>query len=119
MRAKIFPLPIHVRSPRENVSYDEQHEGHKIYTGSGHRCGVIPYSSVVWWIASWVEDEHVQGMNSPLRTGVLELDELVWLRMEWIRPKIYCLLMWWLVLFIEALVLFANIEREGRQQWPF
>ena len=25
--------------------------GHKISTGSGHRCGVIPYSSVVWWIA--------------------------------------------------------------------
>ena len=23
-----------------------------VYTGSGHRCGVIPYSSVVWWIAS-------------------------------------------------------------------
>ena len=24
----------------------ELHKGHKIYTGSGHRCGVIPYSSV-------------------------------------------------------------------------
>ena len=23
----------------------------RVYTGSGHRCGVIPYSSVVWWIA--------------------------------------------------------------------
>ena len=23
-----------------------QHKGHKIYTGLGHRCGVIPYSSV-------------------------------------------------------------------------
>ena len=26
------------------------------------------------------------------------------------------LLLWWLVLFIEALVLFPNIEREGSQQ---
>ena len=29
-----------------------------------------------------------------------------------------CLLLWWLVLFIEALVLFPNIEREGMPQWP-
>ena len=27
-----------------------------------------------------------------------------------------CLLLWWLVLFIEALVLSPNIEREGSQQ---
>ena len=27
--------------------------------------------------------------------------------------------LWWLVLFIEALVLFRNIEREGIQQQPF
>ena len=25
--------------------------------------------------------------------------------------------LWWLVLFIEAVVLFPNIEREGSQQW--
>ena len=36
---------------------NSQHKRHKIYTGSGHRCGVIPYSSVVWWIASWAGDE--------------------------------------------------------------
>ena len=29
------------------------------------------------------------------------------------------LLLWWLALFIEALVLFPNIEREGIQQRPF
>ena len=28
-------------------------------------------------------------------------------------------LLWWLSLFIEALVLFSNIEREGIQQRPF
>ena len=48
-----------------------------VYTGSGHRCGVVPYSSVVWWIDSWAEDVQVQDMNSLLRRGVLELDELV------------------------------------------
>ena len=31
---------------QESKLNDEQHEGHKIYTGSGHRCGVISYSSV-------------------------------------------------------------------------
>src|SRR3954464_914656 len=25
----------------------EQHKEHRVYTSSGHRCGVIPYSSVV------------------------------------------------------------------------
>ena len=38
------PRPI---TSRESKLNDEQHKGHKIYTGSGHRCGVIPYSSVV------------------------------------------------------------------------
>ena len=33
--------------------------------------------SVVWWIASWAEDELVQGKNILLRRGVLELGELV------------------------------------------
>ena len=28
-------------------SMNSQHKGHKIYTGSGHFAGVIPYSSVV------------------------------------------------------------------------
>ena len=28
-------------------SMNSKHKGHKIYTGSGHRCGVIPYFSVV------------------------------------------------------------------------
>ena len=29
-----------------------------------------------------------------------------------------CLLLWWLILFIEALVLSPNIERDVSQQWP-
>ena len=65
-----------------------------IYTGSGHHCGVIPYSSVVWWIAFWAEDEHLQGKNSLLRRGVLGLDELVGARViRMIRPLMSCLSM--------------------------
>ena len=60
--------------------HEEQHKRHKIYTGSGHHCGVIPYSSVVWWIASRAEDEQYKGKNSLLRRGVLVLGELGWLR---------------------------------------
>ena len=67
---------------------------------------------MVWWIASWAEDEQYKGKNNLLRRGVLVLggceDELN----EFFRP----LLLWWLILFIEALVLSPNIEREGRQQ---
>ena len=38
---------------------------------------------------------------------------LVCVGMEWIRSKMRWLLLWWLVLFIEALVLSPNIERKG------
>ena len=46
--------------------------------------------------------EQVQGKNELLRRGVLELGELV-------RVRICRLLWWWLVLFIEAQVLFPNV----------
>ena len=79
---------------------------------------------MVWWIAPWAEDEQYKGKNSLLRRGVLVLggckdgvdpvqDELVEARFE-----TSCLLLWWLVLFIEALVLSQNIEQEGSQQRP-
>ena len=114
MHTKIFSLPIHApKLSRESKLHDEQHKGHEVYTGLGHQCGVIPYSSEVWWIASCAEDEQVQGKNSLLRRGVLGIDELVWLRMEWIRSKMSCLLLWWIVLFIEALVLFPNLGGKG------
>ena len=72
----------------------------------------------VWWIASWAEDEQLQGKNSLLSLGALVLgggsvqDEIQ------IRMSSSCLLLWWLVLFIEALVLSPNIEQEGIQQRP-
>src|SRR3954470_12635019 len=28
---------------------NEQHKRHRVYTSSGHHCGVIPYSSL-WWV---------------------------------------------------------------------
>ena len=59
-------------------------------------------------------------MNSLLRRGVLELDELVmWLGgMDPVQDEMTPLPRWWLVLFIEALVLFPNIRREGIPQRP-
>ena len=35
---------------------------------------------MVFWIASWAEDEQLQGKNGLLRRGVLVLGELVWMR---------------------------------------
>ena len=111
---KISPLSSsHTQRSHGLASTDPKNTRHKIYTGSGHRCGVIPYSSVVWWIASWDEDEQLQGKNNLLRRGVLVLGELVVGRIA--LP----LSLWWLVLFIEALVLSPNIEREGSQQGQF
>ena len=69
------------------------------------------------WPLTRAEDELVQWMNRLRRRGVLRLDELVVVRMEWIRSKIRRPLWWSLVLLIEALVLFPNIEREGSQHW--
>ena len=42
-------------------------ERHGIYTGSGHHRGLIPYSSVWWWIASWADEEQYKGKNNLLR----------------------------------------------------
>ena len=45
-----FPLPNHALSLAaisKLSSMNSQHKRHKIYTGLGHHCGVIPYSSVV------------------------------------------------------------------------
>ena len=116
--AEDFPLPTHalnLAAISKPSSTNSQHKRHEIYTSLGHRCGVIPYSSVVWWIASRTEDEQYKGKNSLLRRGVLVLggceDELN-------EFDVSCLLLWWLVLFIEALVLFPNIEREGSQPRP-
>ena len=72
----------------------------------------------MWWcrIASWAKDKQYKGKNNLLRRGVLVLggceDELN----EFLRQR--DLLLWWLILFIEALVLSPKIEQEGSQQRP-
>ena len=85
---------------------------------------------VVWWIASWADDDEQCKEEQP-REGLflagvmncweelshlslsLSLSDLLSLSL----PCLPLLLCGWLVLFIEALVLFPNIEREGSQQW--
>ena len=45
-REDLPPTTPRLIATRESKLHDEQHEGHEVYTSSGHRCGVIPYSSV-------------------------------------------------------------------------
>src|SRR3954462_5930799 len=40
------PLPLRLV---RNKLREEQHKRHRVYTSSGHHCGVIPYSSL-WWV---------------------------------------------------------------------
>ena len=47
VRAEISPSTyLHLAASLGSKLRKEQHKGHKIYTGSGHHCGVIPYSSL-------------------------------------------------------------------------
>ena len=120
MRTKIFSLPIDVPKPRrESKLHDEQHKGQKVYTSLGHRCGVIPYSSVWWWIASGADDEQYRGRTAS--RGVF----LGWCAWRGMAPSLLALgeisLLYGsgYLYFIEALVLLPNIERDGSQQRPF
>ena len=93
---------------------------------------------VVWWIASWADDDELYKEEQP-REGLflagamncweelshpsLSLSDLNPLSRasfsELLDPLRLSLSLssGWLILFIEALVLFPNIEREGSQQW--
>ena len=93
---------------------------------------------VVWWIASWADDDEQYKEEQP-REGLflagamncsVEFSHLLSLCLQPTdRTPSFCLIVFldlpsplpfpcgWLVLFIEALVLFPNIEREGSQQW--
>ena len=80
---------------------------------------------VVWWIASWADDDEQYKEEQP-REGLFlaramncseEFSHLS-LSLSLLPPTDRTpFLCGWLVLFIEALVLFPNIEREGSQQW--
>ena len=83
---------------------------------------------MAWWIASWADDDDQYKEEQP-REGLFlagamncweecshpSLSLSLWFRspLSFFAP----LLCGRLVLFIEALVLFPNIEREGSQQW--
>ena len=89
---------------------------------------------VVWWIASWADDDEQYKEEQP-REGLFlagamncweELSHLsLSLSLSMLPTSLSSLPFLFssplicgrLVLFIEALVLFPNIEREGSQQW--
>ena len=88
---------------------------------------------MVWWIASWADDDEQYKEEQP-REGLLLAGAMnCWEEFSHLSlPLSLCfqllyraspsffptpLLYGRLVLFIEALVLFPNIEREGSQQW--
>ena len=85
---------------------------------------------MVWWIASWADDDEQYKEEQPREglflTGAMNCwEEFSHLSLSGpffyplipLSPSNLSLLCGWLVLFIEALVLFPNIEREGSQQW--
>ena len=81
----IDPRPNLAKISRTN-STNSQHKWHKIYTGSGHRCGVIPYSSVVvdcllGW--GWT----VQGEEQPPEVEVFLCSVGVPPRMWWLQSQ--------------------------------
>ena len=77
---------------------------------------------MAWWIASWADDDEQYKEEQPregmLLAGAMNCWEEFSLPSLSLSPSFSSLLFCgWLVLFIEALVLFPNIEREGSQQW--
>ena len=84
---------------------------------------------VVWWIASWADDDEQYKEEQP-REGLLFAGAMnCWEEFSHHSLSLSLILIlsslildlplpWgWLVLFIEALVLFPNIEQEGSEQW--
>ena len=69
-------------------------------------------------VCSWLgRDELLGGVQSPFSLSLSDLDLLFFVLSLCLSDFDLPFLLWWLVLFIEALVLFPNIEQEGSQQW--
>ena len=78
------------------------------------------------WIAPWADDDEQYKEEQP-REGLFLAEAMnCWEEFSHLSLSLCSdrptdrptpLLCGWLVLFIEALVLFPNIEREGSQQW--
>ena len=99
---------------RDSKLHDQQHKRHEVYIWFGPslwcntllQCGGggLPLGLM---------------MNSRREEQPPEVEVflcLVGVRMEWILSQISCLLLWWLVLFIEALDLSPNVRQEGIPQ---
>ena len=74
------------------------------------------------WIASWADDDEQYKEEQPHEGLLLAGAMNCWEEFSHPSLSVFTIvdapLPWgWLVLFIEALVLFPNIEREGSQQW--
>ena len=92
-----LPLPTRVSSPRKGSNlHEEQHKGHEVYTSSGHRCGVIPYSSL--WCGGLPQGPVMNNTMEELpREGRSSCGGAAsW---EGLNPDPF--LLWWLALFIE------------------
>ena len=77
---------------------------------------------VVWWIASWADDDEQYKEEQP-REGLFLAGAMnCWGEFSHLSlslffgPFLSTSTLWWLALFIEALGLSPNNEREGRQQ---
>ena len=80
---------------------------------------VVYYPTLVCgvWIVSRADDEQYKGRTAS--RGEEFLCWWFWLRFasSTFRSGSHASMLWWLALYIEALVLFPNIEREGIPQW--
>ena len=97
MHAEITPLayPCLTASLGSKL-HEEQLKGHEIYTGSGHHCGVIPYSSL--WCGGLPQGLMMNNTREELpREGRSSCGgDASW---EGLNPDPF--LLWWLALFIE------------------
>lgn len=82
VRAEISPPTyLHPSAMLGSKLRKEQHKRHRVYTGSGHHCGVIPYSSVWcvdcllgWWLReSWIRG--CSGSRTIPSAGLLDYED--------------------------------------------
>ena len=76
---------------------------------------------MVWWIASWADDDEQYKEEQPREGLFLAGTMNCWEELSHLSLSLFLcpsspLSGGWLILFIGALALFPNIEREGSQQ---
>ena len=93
----------------------EQHKRHRVYIGSGHHCGVIPYSSV--WCGGLPLGLMMNNTREEQpREGCSCGGDASW---EGLDPDPF--LLWWLALFIERGPWPSSqiLSGKGANNWPF